>query len=120
MNKYPDSNAPKPPGHLRAATKRWWAEVVRDYALECHHLKLLTLAGEAWDRCHAARLIVERHGLTFEDRFGQPRLRPEADIERHSRAAFASLLRELGLDRAPAAESRPPAIAPNAHLKAMR
>jgi hypothetical protein len=28
---------PKPPGHLRADTRRWWSEVVADYdGLESH------------------------------------------------------------------------------------
>jgi hypothetical protein len=36
---------PKAPPHLKAATRRWWSEVVDTYALEPHHLKLLALHG---------------------------------------------------------------------------
>lgn len=99
------------PQHLKKKTRQWWRQVVQDYYLEPHHIRLLTLAGEAWDRCEEAREILAMEGLTYEDRFGQPRSRPEVAIERDSRLAFARLLRELDLDvEPPATASRPPAI----------
>jgi phage terminase small subunit len=99
---------PPAPKHLRPATAAWWDCVVGTYALEEHHLRLLTLAGEAWDRCQQAREVLEREGLTYDDRWDQPHARPEVAIERDSRIAFARLLRELALDVEPPAESRPP------------
>jgi len=66
--------------------------------MEQHHQKLLTLACEAWDRCQQAREALAEHGLTFEDRFGQPRPRPEVAIERDSRMSFARLVRQLALE----------------------
>ncbi len=96
-----------PPRHLRAATKRWWNNVVAAYELDEHHLRLLALAGSAWDRAEQAREVLDRQGVTYNDRFGQPRTRPEVAIERDSRIAFARLLRELDLD-GPAPEARPP------------
>ncbi|GAG28139.1 unnamed protein product [marine sediment metagenome] len=102
------------PGHLRESTRRWWRQVVGDYQLEAHHLKLLTLAAEAWDTCQQAREAVAEKGLTFEDRFGQPHSLPEVAIERDSRLAFARLLRELDLDvEPPAGSSRPPGLRSN-------
>lgn len=88
----------KPPKHLRPATRRWFADVCDGYNLEQHHVRLLTLAGEAWDRGTAARDAIALHGLTFTDSRGNPRPRPEIAIERDSRISFARLLRELGLD----------------------
>ena len=109
---------PRPPKHLRAATKRWWLRVVADYDLEEHHVRLLTLAGEAWDRCQQAREALAKHGLTYTDRFGSPRSRPEVVIERDSRLAFTRVLRELALDvEVPAEDSRPPAITGKAGLR---
>lgn len=90
--------APRPPRHLEPATRRWFAAVCTEYELEEHHLRLLTLAGEAWDRCEAARKAIAELGLTYLDRFGAPRARPEVAIERDSRVAFARLIRELDLD----------------------
>jgi len=99
---------PEAPKHLRPDTASWWASVTVEYALEPHHVRLLTLAGEAWDRCHEARQELEKHGLTYKDRFGQPHPRPEVAIERDSRIGFARLVRELNLDLDPPDESRPP------------
>ncbi len=100
----------KPPKHLKPATQEWFASVMRDYELQEHHIRLLTLAGEAWDRGQAAREAVEEHGLTFLDRFKAPHARPEIAIERDARIGFARLLRELCLDIDPPAENRPPAL----------
>jgi phage terminase small subunit len=99
-----------PPQHLEPPTRRWWSSVVRDYELEPHHVRLLTLAGEAWDRCVEAREALDEHGLTFTDRFGCPKSRPEVAIERDSRLGFARMVRELALDDTESPETRPPRI----------
>src|SRR4051812_364764 len=100
---------PKAPAHLAPATKRWWRSVVEGFELEDHHLKLLALAAESWDRCTAAREALAVNGMTFLDRFQQPHARPEVAIERDSRIAFARLVRELALDDVSPPESpRPP------------
>jgi phage terminase small subunit len=100
----------KAPEHLTPQSRRWWLSVVRDYTLEPHHIRLLTFAAEAWDRAEQARKALKENGLTFEDRFGQPRARPEVAVERDSRMAFARLLRELDLDVETPADSRPPRL----------
>jgi hypothetical protein len=106
------------PKHLRAPTRRWWEAVHEEYNLEPHHSRLMTLVGEAWDRGQGAREVLDREGLTYLDRFEQPKARPEVAIERDSRIAFARLLRELALDVAEPEEVRPPAITGKNHLKA--
>ena len=100
-----------PPQHLKPPTRRWWASVVADYDLAAHHIRLLTLCGESWDRCTEAREALVEHGLTFTDRFGCPKPRPECAIERDSRIAFVRIIRELGLDDTEPPEARPPRIA---------
>jgi phage terminase small subunit len=104
------------PRHLKPNTRDWFAQVMAEYVLEPHHVRLLTLAGEAWDRCQQAREALVRHGLTFNDRFGKPRARPEVAVERDARIAFARLLRELDLDVSEPATARPPAIRSNRRL----
>lgn len=89
---------PQAPKHLRPATRKWWVSMVVEWDLEEHHARLLTMAGEAWDRCVQARELLAKHGLTYVDRFEQPRARPEVAIERDSRIAFARMLSELRLD----------------------
>jgi hypothetical protein len=99
---------PSPPEHLRESTREWWLSVVEAFELESHHLKLLTLAAESWDRCQQAREAIGLHGLTFQS--GDPptpKARPEVKIEHDSRISFARLLRELSLDVEPPPEVRP-------------
>jgi P27 family predicted phage terminase small subunit len=98
----------KPPSHLQAATKRWWQAVHEAYELEEHHARLLQMACEAWDQAQEARAALRKHGPTYNDRFGQPRSRPEVAIERDSRLAFCRILRELRLDIQPDDDPRPP------------
>ena len=88
----------KAPSHLKSDTRKWWESVVESWDLEDHHIRLLTLEGESWDRCGQARKILDQEGLTYNDFRNQPKARPEVQIERDSRIAFARLLRELGLD----------------------
>jgi phage terminase small subunit len=111
------TDSPKAPEHLKPATATWWREVMQDYDLEPHHVRLLTLAGEAWDRGVQAREILAEKGLTYDDRFKQPRARPEVAIERDSRIAFARLVRELALDIDEPETPRVPAIRGSANLK---
>jgi hypothetical protein len=85
--------------------------VVNGYELDEHHVRLLQLAAEAWDRAEEAREALAQHGNVYNDRFGSPRARPEIAIERDSRLAFARLLRELDLDAEPPPDaSRPPVL----------
>lgn len=107
-----DTSPVKAPKHLKSETRRWFKGVCADYELEPHHLRLLTLAAEAWDRGQQAREALVDYGLTFNDRFNQPHARPEVAIERDARIAFARLLRELALDVEPPKQpGRPPTIA---------
>ena len=98
------------PSHLRPDTRTWWESVQEDYVLEPHHVRVLTLAAEAWDRCTQARKVIDREGLTYTDRFDAPKARPEIAIERDSRLAFARLIREIALDVEDAPESRVPRL----------
>ena len=84
------------------------------YVWEPHHLKLLQLALEAWDRCQMAREILETEGLTVQTEAGI-KAHPAIAIERDSRLACARLLRELDLDAEPPAANRfgPPGLFSN-------
>ena len=99
------------PRNLKAATRRWWTSVATTWELEEHHVRLLTLAAEAWDRCQQAREQILRDGLTVSTREGGQKLSPLVRIENDTRLAFCRLLRELDLDvEAPAQAKRPPAL----------
>jgi phage terminase small subunit len=98
------------PGHLSPPTKRWWRSVVSTWELDEHHIRLLTLAGESWDRGQLARQQLQREGLVCATAMG-PRAHPAVKIAEQASIIFARLVRELDLDiTTPAAETRPPAL----------
>ena len=99
---------PAAPEHLRPATREWFDSVMADYALEPHHVRLLTLAAEAFDRSCQAREEIAETGMSFIGPNGVPHPVPAIAIERDSRLAFARLLRELDLDAAPPPSPRQP------------
>jgi phage terminase small subunit len=109
----PDS-LPKPPAHLSPSAAQWWEIVIRDYILAEHHLRLLQLACEAWDRAQEARAQLEDDGLTVTGPSGV-RAHPCIAIEHNARIAVARLVRELDLDTEPPIPDRvgPPALFSN-------
>jgi P27 family predicted phage terminase small subunit len=106
---------PAPPSHLTSATQDWWRQIVADYDLEPHHLKLLEVACDAWDRMAQARATVLAEGLTVEGAKGK-RPHPCINIERDSRIAFSRILREMDLDEpvpSPGRYMPPPSLRSN-------
>jgi P27 family predicted phage terminase small subunit len=106
---------PSPPPHLSESAAQLWRTTVATYVLAEHHLRLLQLTCEAWDRVQAARAQLDREGLTIATREGGIRPHPAVAIERDSRLAVARLLRELDLDIEPPASDRsgPPVLFSN-------
>lgn len=92
-----EPTVPEAPEHLSPASKAWWSRVVEDYPLEGHHLRLLQLACEAFDRGQQARAAAQRSPV-MKDRFGQFKANPAVAIEAASRRDFAALLRDLHLE----------------------
>jgi phage terminase small subunit len=105
---------PPPPPHLSPSTQRWWETVLERYVLEEHHLRLLQLCCESWDRCQAAREQLAREGLTTPGRNGV-KSHPCIAVERDARLAVARLIRELDLDVSPPVSQRigPPGLFSN-------
>jgi hypothetical protein len=89
---------PESPEGLSERAAGLWCGIVRDWPLEAHEQELLAEALRALDRADQARAEIERTGVTFTDRFGQPRENPACDVERKSRSQYAALLRQLNLE----------------------
>jgi P27 family predicted phage terminase small subunit len=98
---------PKAPDSLSSTAKKLWKEVVEEFVLERHHLRLLEKALVQWGRAEKAREILDAEGLTVFDRFQQLRSHPLVAEERQSTLAYKNLMRELGLDVLPS-ETRGP------------
>lgn len=95
----PRRNAPQmPPNHLKPSTKDWWRLISANFNLEKYQYAVLQSACEAWDLYQHARDQLTKKGLTFTDKKGMVRARPEAAISRDARTSFLRALRELKLD----------------------
>ncbi len=103
-----NTRVPRPPRHLKADTRAWWASVVSTFELDRHHLAVLTAACEALDRGNEARERVTKDGAIYLTRFGEPRAHPSVAIERDARISFLRALRELQLDIEAPKSTRPP------------
>ena len=101
------------PKHLKKATRKWFESVMSHYELEEHHIRLLTLACEAWERAQEARVMLKKRGMVYIDRFNAPKARPEVAIERDASILFARLVREPDLDFESSADERLPALKSN-------
>mgnify|MGYP001544198617 CR=1 FL=1 len=72
----------KAPAHLTMPTRRWWLSVHREYSLEEHHVRLLTLAAEAFDRATQARELIAKDGLVVPTADGGLKAHPAVGIGR--------------------------------------
>ena len=87
------------PEHLAGDALAFWQTVQQGYSIhDPAGLRLLRLACEAMTTAEMARLAIARDGLTYVDRFGAPRPRPESRIQIAAMTTFRSLCRELRLD----------------------
>lgn len=91
-------DVPAPPEHLSDESKEQWTVLVDEYGFEAQSLLVLMTALESYDRMRQAQEQITMNGMTYLDRFGQTKPRPEIQIERDSRAAYWRGLKELGLN----------------------
>ena len=96
------------PRHLSNAMRKWVARVCERYQVAENDFKLLVMAAESWDLAENARIVIRKHGVSYRDRFGQPRQRPECAVLRDSRIAFIRIMRELNLESEVPPEDDPP------------
>lgn len=99
------------PGHLSRSSSSWAESVLDDFDASDSQLRLVIAAAEAWDRAAQARRAIARDGAYVDDRYGSPKAHPAIAVERDSRAAFARVVGQLGLDAteedpAPSRDSR--------------
>jgi P27 family predicted phage terminase small subunit len=97
--------------HLSKESADFFRKTVDSYELEDHDVLLLVKAMEAQDLAEKCRKIIDKEGLTYTDRFGSPRARPEAKILNDRRNAVKNIFREIGLSLADENKSRPPLLA---------
>jgi len=87
------------PSHLSAEAATYWEKLRLEWHIEDEAgLLILQTSMEAFDRMRAAQAKILEDGITVLDRFGQQKPNPACVIERDSRAAFANLIRQLGIE----------------------
>jgi len=102
---------PEPPTgvSLQAAGLRLWHSVVSQFDLDSHDLQMLGAACEAFDIAARHKRKLDREGLTFKDKAGNPRPHPSCSEYRASLDSYRKLIRELALGVEPP-DSRPSAL----------
>jgi P27 family predicted phage terminase small subunit len=92
----------KPPKHLSAPARRWWAEMQKEYQIsDAGGISLLNVAADAWQRATEARELIRTDGAVVLDRFGQKVPHPAVRIEHGARAQLLQALKQLNLDLEP-------------------
>src|SRR5262245_60917470 len=88
------------PAHLAKAEADLFARVVRSYGLHGDEVsqKILEEACTSLQRAREAREAIAKEGVSYTDRFGQPKRHPLCDVERDARAAALSAFRQLNLE----------------------
>jgi hypothetical protein len=87
------------PSHLDTQERDLFTTIVANYRLRDEvSLKILEEGLTSLQRARKAREQIDAEGLTFVDKFGQPRLHPACNVERDSRAAALAAFRQLNLE----------------------
>ena len=81
--------------------KKLFIQIVSTFAMEPQDEAVLAKGLEAWDRAEQAREIIQKSGILITSRLGEVKPNPAIAIERDSRAAFLSAIRQLNLDYEP-------------------
>src|ERR1044071_3548470 len=90
---------PKPPAVLPPEARRMWQQLQQEYAISDEGgLIILSAACEAFSRMREAQSLVDKEGLTVEDRFGQKKPHPAIIVERNMRTQMLAALKQLNLD----------------------
>ncbi len=98
----PQPAPPEAPPGLSQRSLDLWAHFAPPGEKEAGRRALLAEALRALDRADQARAMVDTDGLVSGGGGKIARAHPALRIERESRAAFAKLLQQLGLDQDPA------------------
>jgi P27 family predicted phage terminase small subunit len=113
VSRSPLAKSPKPPGHLSAASKRWFRSVVSEFVMSDTDLRVLTKAAEQFDISEETRRVLRTEGRWYTDPKGIMRAHPAVKIEKDSTTLAARLVRDLQLDMPPPrAPGRPPGPGP--------
>lgn len=91
-----------PPRGLSAEARKLWKDILREYSItDPAGLSILRAGLESFDRASTAKRLLDVEGAVVRDRWGQSKVHPAAGVDRDSRAAWLSALKQLNLDLEP-------------------
>jgi len=101
----------KIPKKYRKKARNWILAFTQTYECSETDMVLVFLIADAIQLADDAQKVLDVTGMTYQDRYFQPKKRPEVDILNQNRVAIAKLLRELGMSDDETAEmTRPPQL----------
>jgi len=84
---------------LSEEARKWYHDLASGYSIEDEAGLLLLQTGmESFDRMREAQGLVDKHGITYLDRYGQPKQNPACTVERDQRSQMLNCLKALNLD----------------------
>ena len=84
---------------LSQEARKWHDDLKKAYSIHDEAgLILLRQAAESFDRMRAAQRLISENGITYKDRYGQPKLNPACTVERDTRSQMLLCLKQLNLD----------------------
>jgi hypothetical protein len=87
------------PDHLAKEEGELFAKICRSYALHDEVSRQILAEGlTSLQRAREARQAIDKEGVSFKDRWGQPKPHPLCNVERDARAAALSAFRMLNLE----------------------
>lgn len=92
------------PEHLTEQSKRDWAAIVEDNAIDLAAAQILETFFDARERRAEARKNIGEVGALMKDRFGVWKVNPATAIERDSTLIMHRAFRLLGFDQEPRGE----------------
>src|SRR4051794_759408 len=93
------NSTPKPPAKLPPEARGMWQQLQQEYGIVDEGGRVvLAAACEAFARMREAQALVDKEGLTVEDRFGQKKPHPAIIVERDMRTQILAALKQLNLD----------------------
>ena len=86
------------PKTLSASSSSLWTAIVGDFEFCESELAILQAGLEARDRYLEAKGLIDRDGITIQDRFGTKIIHPAFRVESRMRDSFLSSMRMLKLN----------------------
>lgn len=95
---YDEKHIPKPPTGICSDARRFWTSVNSLYELTPDRMEALVEACHSMTRARQCRKAIKAHGLTYLDKAGQPKPRPEVAQEKAAQLVYSKMIQLINID----------------------